>query len=308
VADLVRTLGFDQVNLYGASYGSRLALAVERDSPEVVRSVILDGVLPPQASVYADAPINVTRALRLVFDACAADVRCHAAYPNPLGQFGHVMATLHNQPVAVEYSDPTSHQLRRVMLDSKVFMQIVYVLLYVPEGLTMLPALIGITDSGDFGAATSFLPDVDAYASAVSLGMYYSVECAEEGQRLGIPSLSVDELPGVREELGISDDLTRFCDVWPSRPAPAGASAPVVSDVPTLLLSGRFDPVTPPEYARDAATALSSSYQVEFPTDSHVSLSTGPCPLGIARAFLAMPDQQPQASCANEGALGFVLP
>jgi len=308
VADLVRTLGYDQVNLYGASYGSRLALAVERDSPELLRSVILDGVLPPQASVYADAPISVSRSLRLVFDACAADLRCHAAYPNPLGQFGHVMSTLHNHPVAVEYTDPASSQSRHVMLDSTVFMQIVYVMLYVPEGLTMLPALIGLTDSGDLGAATSFLPDVEAYASTVSLGLYYSVECAEEGHRVALPSLPQDELPGVRAELGISDDLTRFCAVWPTGPAPAGASAPVASDVPTLLLSGRFDPITPPEYARDTASALSNSYQVEFPIDSHVSLSTGPCPLGIARAFLATPDQPPPTGCAAEGTLSFVLP
>jgi pimeloyl-ACP methyl ester carboxylesterase len=308
VADLVSALGYDQVNLYGASYGSRLALAVERDFPEVLRSVILDGVLPPQASGYANAPISVSRSLRLVFDACAADARCSAAYPDPLGQFGHVMSRLHTQPVAVEYPDPTSHQTRHVLLDSKVFMQIVYVLLYVREGLAMLPALIGITDGGDFGPATSFLPDVDAYASAVSLGLYYSVECAEEGQRLGIPNLLIGELPGVREELGFSDELARFCSVWPARPAPDGASAPVVSDVPTLLLSGRFDPVTPPDYARATAIGLSHSYQVEFPIDSHVALSTGACSIGIARAFLATPDQQPPSSCTSEGSLSFVLP
>jgi pimeloyl-ACP methyl ester carboxylesterase len=309
VADLIRTLGYDQVNLYGASYGTRLALAVVHDSPELVRAVILDGVFPPQASGYADAPISVTRSLRLVFEACAADMACHARYPNPLGQLGHLLTTLHAQPVGLQYTDPTTHQQRHAMLDHQLFLQIVDVLLYAREGLELLPALIGITDGGDFGPVASFLPDLDAYGSPISAGMYYSIECAEDAPRVDSITLSQrDELPGVRDGLGLGDDLLQACAAWPVPPAEARASDAVVSDVPTLLLAGRFDPITPPEYAVQAAMTLAHSYAVEFATGSHVSLSSGPCSIGIARHFLAAPDHAPETQCASEGTLTFVLP
>jgi pimeloyl-ACP methyl ester carboxylesterase len=309
VVDLVHALGYEQVNLYGASYGTRVALTVERDSPELVRSVILDAVSPPQTSLYADGPISFSRSLRSVFDACAADSACHAKYSNPLGQLGHLLGRLHAQPVGLDYTDPATHQQRHVMLDSKMFVQIVYVLLYVREGLEMVPALIGITDGGDYGPVASFLPDLNAYGGGVSIGMYYSVECAEVGPHVQTTTLPLQaELPGIRADLGLVEDLMIACSAWPVPPADAGASEPVVSEVPTLLFAGHFDPITPPEYMREAATTLAHSHIVEFATGSHVTLSSGPCSIDIAREFLAMPDQPPDPRCAAEGTLDFVLP
>jgi len=309
VADLVRTLGYTQVNLYGPSYGSRLALAVERQSPELLRAVILDGVFPPQASLYADAPISFSRALRLVFDTCQADPGCRAKYPNVLGTFGHLMAQLHAQPRPIDYMDPATGQTRHATLDSRLFLEVLDVMLYVREGIAMIPALIAITDGGDYGPVGSFLPDVNNYGGAVAVGLYYAVECAEDGPRLDTPTLlGLEELPGVRQDLGFADELAQVCGVWPSTAAPARVNAPVQSDVPTLLLSGRFDPITPPEYAREAAATLPNSFDVEFAVESHVTLSSSPCSIGIARAFLSAPEQEPASACADGGDVTFVLP
>src|SRR5207248_10326113 len=107
---------------------------------------------------------------------------------------------------------------------------------------------------------------------------------------------------------GFGDELANVCQVWPTPPASASAAAPVVSDVPTLLLSGHFDPITPPEYARDTAATLSQSYEVEFATQGHVTLWSGACSIGIARQFLGAPDRQPDATCAARNDLTFVLP
>ena len=216
VADLVRVLGYANVNLYGASYGSRLALTVERQAPELLRSVILDGVFPPQASLYADAPISFSRALRLVFETCQTDPRCSAKYPNLLGTFGHLVDQLQAHPRPIDYTDPPSGQMRHVMLDSQLFLQVLDVMLYVREGIAMIPALIGITNGGDYGPVASFLPDVDNFGTAVGVGLYYSIECAEDGPRLDTPTLDLEELPGVRQDLAFANELAHVCAVWPS--------------------------------------------------------------------------------------------
>jgi pimeloyl-ACP methyl ester carboxylesterase len=308
VADLVRTLGYQQANLYGASYGTRLALIVQRDSPELVRAVIVDGVFPPQARAFADGPLGFSRALRLVFEACAADARCGALYPDGLGQFGHVLGRLHGQPVPVAYRAPGSDQPRRAMFDSQMFLQLLFVMLYAREGVELIPAVVALTDAGDMGPVASLLPALDSYGAAIAIGTYYSIECAEDGQRLTDPTLAVDELPGVGEDLAFADDLANVCAVWPVPPAPARAARAVESDLPTLLMVGHFDPITPPDYAWQTAQTLSSSRVVEFAVESHVTLSSSPCSIGIAREFLAAPDRPPETACASGGALEFVLP
>ena len=55
LADLIRLLGYDQANIYGTSYGTRLGLTAMRHYPDLIRSAILDGVLPPQINFPSDA-------------------------------------------------------------------------------------------------------------------------------------------------------------------------------------------------------------------------------------------------------------
>src|SRR6185503_15624183 len=82
VNDLRLALGYDQWNLYGVSYGTRLALTVVRDYPQSVRSVILDSVYPLQVNLYTDLPENFDRALKVLFETCAADADCSSTYPD----------------------------------------------------------------------------------------------------------------------------------------------------------------------------------------------------------------------------------
>ena len=82
IVNVLLSLGYDEWNLVGVSYGSRLALAMMRDHPQFLRSVILDSVYPPQADIYLDSFYSGERALQVLFEACVASASCTQRYPD----------------------------------------------------------------------------------------------------------------------------------------------------------------------------------------------------------------------------------
>lgn len=87
VALLVEALGYDQVNLYGISYGTRLALTVLRDEPQIVRAAILDSPYPPNIDAYEMQALNGFNAIEAMFAGCKADVSCALAFPDLRDRF-----------------------------------------------------------------------------------------------------------------------------------------------------------------------------------------------------------------------------
>ena len=83
IEDLRAALSYDQLNLYGISYGTRLALAVMRHYPKGVRSVVLDSTYPPDENVFEDEAAILGRSLDLLSARCAADAACQRKYPEP---------------------------------------------------------------------------------------------------------------------------------------------------------------------------------------------------------------------------------
>ena len=87
VALLVEALGYAQVNLYGISYGTRLALTVLRDQSQIVRAAILDSPYPPNIDGYEMQALNGFNAIEAMFAACKADVSCALAFPDLRDRF-----------------------------------------------------------------------------------------------------------------------------------------------------------------------------------------------------------------------------
>jgi pimeloyl-ACP methyl ester carboxylesterase len=139
--------------------------------------------------------------------------------------------------------------------------------------------------------------------------MYLSVQCHEE-----IPFNALDSIPtggvpslvgSTREELGYMLDE---CAVWRVPAAGVEENQPAASDIPTLVLAGRFDPITPPPYGRAAAESLSRATYLEFPWASHGVLDEG-CAMDIVAAFLDNPEAAPDPSCiAGEPPIEFEEP
>jgi Tol biopolymer transport system component/pimeloyl-ACP methyl ester carboxylesterase len=293
VNDLRIALGYEQVNLYGISYGSRLALTVMRDHPQGVRSAIIDAVFPPQANLNQDITPHVHRALKAVFEDCAADTNCNQAHPDLEATFYQVVDELDANPVSLQLSEGT------VVVDGYAFVEAFFRLLYSTNAIPWIPLLIDQASQGEYPEESIFaVPDRSTWGT----GMHYSVWCREEAafeSQEGALALAA-ELPPVLGELFAGAYDWAVCASWQAGVADAIENEAVVSDVPTLVLSGRYDPVTPPAWGRLAAETLSNSFVYEFPDLAHGAMRSSRCALEIGLQFLDDPSAEPDTSCLAE--------
>ncbi len=281
--DAVRAaLGYEQINLYGGSYGTRAALVYLRSYPNRVRTAILDGVVPTDWNLGQTAARDAERALDLAFQRCAAEQSCAAAFTRLRPEFQALLSRLERQPVKTATNDPLTDRPLTVTVSRDTLTSTVRLLSYAPETVTLLPLLIHSTYlSNDFRqlAAQSQLA-VGTFSQGFSDGMYYSVVCAEDAPFIKPDSGKGTYLGSLGTELFI-----KGCRSWPRAPLPVGYKDPVRSDVPVLLLSGEADPVTPPANAALAARTLPNSLQVVVPGQGHIVAIRGCIPL-VLNSFL----------------------
>lgn len=297
IQDLRLALGYAQVNLLGVSYGTRLALTVMRDRPEGIRSVVLDSAYPPQVNLYTAWAANAERAFNQTFAACAADPACNAAYPDLGTVFFQVVDQLNAGPVTVDA--PGSSGPVPIEVTGDLFMDTVYVSHYRADVIPNIPKLIYQARDGDYTLLSGRL--VIYLDRSSSLGMNYSVQCYEE-----VPFSTWDDLIAgtlALEHPQVAYFGTRLayfyelCETWGSLTAPDYENAPVSSPIPTLILAGQFDPITPPEWGDLTAATLPNSYVFRFPQAGHWILRSGPCGWEVVLAFLNNPAQRPEVGC-----------
>ena len=301
VNDLRLVLGYGRVNLWGASYGTRLALMVMRDHPEGLRSAVLDSVYPPDVDLYVETPANFSRSLNLLFDSCAANPVCDEAYPDLRTVFFDTVERLGAAPVTRTITDTLTGQGYTTMFDGDALMGFVFQVLYETELKYMLPELIYDAGQGDLEAIDRIRGALLAQRAAVSPGMMFSVQCHEE-----VPCSSPEafdaalarypELTGLFERAAAGGLAYRVCAGWGAGQADALENQPVASDVPALVLAGEFDPVTPPAWSRHAAETLSNGYLFEYPGVGH-GASAQDCGRAMMLAFLDDPTVAPDDGC-----------
>lgn len=300
VAALRRALGYGQVNLYGSSYGTRLALEVTRQDPGGVRSVILDATDPPEGITWLDGAEDFNRSLQNVFDACANQPSCATTFGDVHASFSDLVAQLDASPRTVTVHDPRTHGTAQVQADGSVFLNMLFDMLYDPGTLALVPATISLLDRGQDQLWDPLLSIEISVVQSVSLGLYYSVECGNEIPQDGqvdTAAITAGVMPEIVSDFNFTQDDLATCQQWPAVPIPASDHAPVTSDVPTLLLVGEFDPVTPPRFGQLVASSLTHATFLEFPGLGHTVLGYQPCPAMIATAFLATPTDAVDASC-----------
>ncbi len=293
-------LGYDTINLYGVSYGTLLALHVMRQHPDVLRSVILDAVVPTQTNFVLQVPQSQERAFGELFHACAADASCNAAYPNLEQVFFQLVDTWNKNPVRVPLTDPKTHTTYQAVFDGDMLVEATFQMLYGTSLIPALPKMIYDARDGKYTFLSSVFPFL-LFDRTFSDGMYYSVLCAEDAdfKPADVP------LEGVRPAFAkdahqSAQSFLDTCQRWNVPPLEPIADAPVTSDIPTLVLNGRFDPITPPAFGQTAAQTLSHSYVVTFPNTGHGALLDSPCATNIAASFLAAPQHQPDTNCVAQ--------
>ena len=299
-------LGYDQVNLYGGSYGSLLAQATMRDYPEGIRSVVLTSVLPLEKSLFVEGSTTIAKAIMHLLDTCATDEVCSSAYPDLQEVLFEVIDRLNADPIPITVTNPLDGQSYDALLTGDaVFGNLVSVLYQTPL-IPALPQAIYDVYNGDYELMTRLSSIRLTLLDAISRGMTFSVLCTEDligrtpedllNTRAALPRQLVGTAdPKVIVEYGSFG----ICGNWPVQEADASIKEPLVRDIPTLILGGEFDPVTPPEYGRLVAEHLSHSYFVEFPGVGHFIIADE-CARSIAGVFFDDPTRAPDASCVAE--------
>lgn len=280
--DQVRAaLGYETINLYGASYGTRAALTYLRLFPQRVRTVMLDAVVEADFVMFMDAAVDGQAALDAFFARCAADPACHEAFPSLEQEFGDVLARLEQNPAEITIPHPLTNRPLELTVTPRLLTNMVFSTLYVPDLVATLPVSIHAAYTEE-----NYVPLVSA-AFMVNAGLYdgmfYAVTCTEdallinpqEAARRGAESVFIDR----------TIDFAAVCAEWPRGDVSAEFRAPVQSDVPVLILSGEADPITPPYHAEKAAESLSNDLHIIFPGMGHGNLASR-CVANILRDFI----------------------
>ena len=314
INDLVYILGYEQINLYGVSYGTRLALTVMRDYPDIVRSAVLDSVVPIEMPMYNDLPRSTDHLLNNIFTACANDARCAATYPNLEDTYYALLDQLDAAPVELWASSP-GNKMYYIKINGTKFLSGLFGAAYYTELLPYIPSVIANTANGDYEMLEWFVGiAVNVQTHVQSVGMTLSVECHEEIFATTVDAMREDfeRYPHVAElayqsTFGDPSTVQTICEEWGAAPFDPIEGQPVISDIPTLVLAGEFDPITPVYYAQTVADTLLNSYFFEFPAQGHgVSLWQSECAANIARTFVIAPWAVPDANCiANMPAIRF---
>jgi pimeloyl-ACP methyl ester carboxylesterase len=301
IAGLRTALGYSKLDLYGVSYGTRVALTVMRAFPGGIRSVVLDSVVPPQFNLLSDAPRSSERGFQTIFQGCSQAPECRGKYPTLRTDFTHAISTLDSHPVTVVSRNSNDGKRYRVLLDGYGLATVVFSAMYDTSELTYLPSLIHQADRGSYGLAAAIFGVVGFNDALISDGDYFSVECSEDAPFTGAAQIraSVISLPPVlrSKELTDSLDTLGLCSAWPMPSTDPVQKKTVKSAIPTLVLSGEYDPITPPAGSKAVSRSLSNSFFFEFPGTGHAVYLTSLCPNDITQAFYDRPGRRPDSSC-----------
>jgi pimeloyl-ACP methyl ester carboxylesterase len=280
--DAVReALGYETINLYGVSYGTRAALTYMRNYPTRVRSAVLDSAVSPDYRLYMNTGQDADLALGKLFDRCAADEACHGAFPDAREAFAALLERLELEPVTSTVPDPVSTEPVTLTVTREMLLNLTFPLLYSPELAALVPLSLQQAAGGDFAPLAA---QAVASGGNLYLGMFYAVACTEDAPFITpaeAGALAAGTLFGDRTGM-----LLEVCTAWPRGELSAGFDAPVTSDAPVLLLSGEADPVTPPHYAARIAQTLPHSLHVIGPGMGHGLTGRG-CVDALVANFIA---------------------
>lgn len=316
VAAIVQALGYEQVNLVGVSYGSLLAQAVMRDHPEIVRSVTIDSVLPTGRSFFIDTYASVSDSLNRLIGACESDAACSAAYPNLQQVLFDTIDRLNQTPAFMFITDPVSDEGYSTYLTGDGLVSNLSIFLYQASLLPLLPQTIYNVSQGDTELMEQLSGLILPAYNALSRGMTFSVFCADDiiGRTPEDFLAAYEALPPqyrgqVDVEVLIETSIFAICEGWGVPTLDAAIKAPVISAIPTLLLGGEFDPVTPFIYAQEVAQTLDNYYIYEIPATGHSSILSNACAASIAASFIVDPTSEPDSAClAQVAPIAFALP
>lgn len=280
--DAVRTrLGAERINLWGGSYGTRVALEFMRQFPGRVRSAVLDGVAPPDMVLPVSFAIDADAALDGLVAACARDERCHRRHPDLARRIEELLAHA-ELGIDITVPHPLTGVPETMRLDRRVLSSLLRVPLYAPQLAAVLPHALTQAAQGEF---TPLVALSAAVAGGINenfaAGMHFAVICAEDLPRIDAAQRA--QLATTRFGTAFLDVYTQACRGVPTRPVPPAFYEIPASRTPVLLLSGGLDPATPPRHGERIAARLGNARHIVSPFLGHIVSTQGCAPAQLAR-------------------------
>lgn len=293
VRDLERLrieLGIETWNVYGISYGTRVAQHYLRRFPAAVRTVILDGVVPAELALGPDVAPNAQTALTKIWGRCAATPACADAFGDLRPRFERLQAELAADRRTIAIADPFTGAPTEVAVGLDELRAVIRLMSYSAQTAAVLPLVVAEAERGNYAPlAGQARIVVRGLSEQLSFPMHNTVACTEDVPfyDAGADRANADTYLGH----SVQHALETICAQWPRGPIDEDFKSPVVSEAPALLLSGEHDPITPPEYAEAVVAAgLPNAVHLVGRAQGHGMAGVG-CVPRLMREFLNAPDR-----------------
>nr|WP_269106720.1 alpha/beta fold hydrolase [Massilia sp. TS11] len=292
-----KALGYGPINLWGGSYGTRLAQAYARAFPSAVRSLVLDGVAPPEQVIPAGGH-DAQAALDKLFAQCAADKECARAFPNLKSEFSALLERAASGKLQVSLNDPRTAAPLSLNISTRRLIGTVQNVLYAPLDARRLPFLIHSAYQGNwapFVARSNAAYDFSTEGGMAGL-LHFAIVCSEDLPRLS-PALLAEDSAGSFYTAEAITRLRPYCAELKLPPPATLASDPIAA--PVLMFSGGLDPVTPPRRAEAAGRHMQKVQHLIVENAGHGVSNLG-CAPRLIREFLDSPGLIKDPSCLNK--------
>ncbi len=296
--DAIRAaLGYDQILVFGNSYGTWLGQYLLKLHGEHIAGMVLDSVTGPWNAPSVEAARNAQASLNGAFALCKTDSACDKAFPDLPGQLQTALQKLKDKPVTVNAASSVTNKTFPVGMTADKLLTALFQMIYNSANVSLIPQTIAEAARGSYTLSASVLVTyAEQAADAISIGLNYSVECAEE-----LAFLTPAQLSGAKEgvfgELLDPTSTVEACKQWRSAELNAADVAPIQSDRPVLILSGALDPVTPVRFGEETQRRLTHSTLAVFPYQAHGVIVNSGCARRVVAAFFNAPDQAVDTSC-----------
>jgi pimeloyl-ACP methyl ester carboxylesterase len=293
-----RALGYGEIDLYGSSYGTRVAQLYMRRHPEATHAVILDGVTYPEQAIGPDTPSDGERALNLILTRCQQAPDCAAAYPQLRPELDALRLRFGPEKQAITLDDPSSGLPLDIQFNRSVLNAALRFLSYNATEASLLPALLHEAATGHLAPlAAQTIMMSRQIGDQLASGMQNTVICSEDEPLFANSNVDRQRIAQTYQGADQLEALAQICQVWPRGPVDPDLHAALRSDVPTLLLSGEVDPVTPPDDAERAAQGLTHHRHLVLKGEGHGQIATGCIPKLMASFLDTANAQALDATC-----------
>ena len=298
-----RAIGVDQINLVGVSYGTRMAQQYALRHPQHVRTITLDSPVPNTLGLGNIFARNLDNALQAQFVLCKESPACKARMGDPRAELQAVLQRLRANPAPVTYRDGSTGEEVTETVTADHVAGLVRMYAYMPAVGALLPQLIREASQGRYANLMALAKMLQHdMQEAMSIGMQMSVICTEDAQSMVSRVDDANTVLGT----GMVDAMAAMCLAWPRGDKPADFNTPLKGNLPTLILTGEFDPVTPPKYGQEIAKTLPQSRWLDLKGQGHNVIGAGCMPKLFAQFIEKADAKSLDAKCLDK--LAYVPP